>query len=800
MESGIMNGSGITFNSRFSFKPLIRVWESAIRDGKPGASQFYASLLEKVKAHPELMEPISDETILEKHADLIDQIMATIFPVTFSSEQDLYAVSLPFQYKVVYASTLFRQLFLNGQFIHMPNPETAKKLDAEKLAGAYQLILNRLYNTKIDGTVTSVHPYKSPATGLDSYLELELDTRFIDVVRKKDLPALPEHWKKTCCCIADIYNLEGLDQLLPISDFEFQGMVIVRIKDVTEREIINKIKNSLLHIHSFSDQEVFKELQVQIRNLVGVEGVLTAVKPFFRVNKHLILSEMMTSSGIANKSHSEVPPEKKKEMYKMVVKAFKLSPEVLVVADLNEEMLFRYPFLTMLHEKGFRNAIICPLFTEDQELLGIFILATHQAGVLTEQHAARLEPALPLFTLALQKSQEHLDHQVDKVIKEQFTAVQDAVEWRFTEAALNYLTRKDTGEQTKIEPIVFDNVFPLYGAVDIRNSSTERNKAIQLDMLEQLAMAASIVEHARKVSPFPLLEEILFKIERYTHSVANILFAEEELAIHQFLVDEIVQVFNHLQLIIPALQEEINIYMQAIDSPVKMIYHHRKNYEESITRINNEVAKLIDHEQKVAQQIFPHYFERFVTDGLDFNIYIGQSISPNKPFDPFYLKNLKIWQLATLVKAAQLSHRLQDELPLRLQTTQLILAHSHPISISFRAAERKFDVDGAYNIRYEIIKKRIDKVHIRDTHERFTKPGTIAIVYSQPKEAEEYTAYIEYLQSKGLLKDDIERYDLEELQGVVGLRGLRVGVNTEANLQQATIPTVGKAATVQSFL
>jgi hypothetical protein len=399
--------------------------------------------------------------------------------------------------------------------------------------------------------------------------------------------------------------------------------------------------------------------------------------------------------------------------------------------------------------------------------------------MLTAEHVAKIEPTLSLFMLALQKSQESLDHQVDRVIKEQFTAVQDAVEWKFTEAALNYLTQKGQGKETKIEGIHFEHVFPLYGAIDIRNSSVERNNAIQLDMLEQLALAHRIVERAKNITSYSLLDEVQFRLERYTHSVTNILFAEEELAIHHFLVDELVQLFGHLRQIMPQLSDDISEYMQSIDSPVKMIYHHRRNYEDSITKINNEIAKLVDAEQHAAQEIYPHYFERFVTDGLDFNIYIGQSISPDKPFDSFYLKNLKIWQLATLVKAAQLAHRLQQELPLPLQTTQLILAHSQPISISFRTAERKFDVDGAYNIRYEIIKKRIDKVHIRDTHERLTKPGTISIVYSQPREAEEYTAYIEYLQGKGLLKDEIEKYDLEELQGVIGLRGLRVTVNTD---------------------
>jgi hypothetical protein len=118
-----------------------------------------------------------------------------------------------------------------------------------------------------------------------------------------------------------------------------------------------------------------------------------------------------------------------------------------------------------------------------------------------------------------------------------------------------------------------------------------------------------------------------------------------------------------------------------------------------------------------------------------------------------------------------------------MKTTQLILAHNTPIAIRFRADERKFDVDGAGNIRYEIIKKRIDKVHIKETNERFTQPGKIAIVYSQPKEAEEYAEYIEFLQNQKLLKPGIEHHDLEELQGVVGLKGLRVDIQYDEEVK-----------------
>jgi hypothetical protein len=115
-------------------------------------------------------------------------------------------------------------------------------------------------------------------------------------------------------------------------------------------------------------------------------------------------------------------------------------------------------------------------------------------------------------------------------------------------------------------------------------------------------------------------------------------------------------------------------------------------------------------------------------------------------------------------------------MPVALQTTQLIFVHSTPIDISFRKDERRFDVEGGYNIRYEVVKKRIDKVHVLDSNERLTQPGTVAIIYFDEKDAEEYAGYIRYLQETGSLQEPIEYLDLEELQGVSGLRAIRVKV------------------------
>jgi hypothetical protein len=57
-----------------------------------------------------------------------------------------------------------------------------------------------------------------------------------------------------------------------------------------------------------------------------------------------------------------------------------------------------------------------------------------------------------------------------------------------------------------------------------------------------------------------------------------------------------------------------------------------------------------------------------------------------------------------------------------------------------------------------------------------TQPGKIAMVYANHKDAEEYVSYITYLQSKNILSGKVEHLELEEMQGVYGLKALRVEV------------------------
>jgi hypothetical protein len=169
---------------------------------------------------------------------------------------------------------------------------------------------------------------------------------------------------------------------------------------------------------------------------------------------------------------------------------------------------------------------------------------------------------------------------------------------------------------------------------------------------------------------------------------------------------------------------------------------------------------------------------------VDYTIYVGASLTEEAAFDSLYLRNLRLWQLMVACGIAARADRLKARLPVPLEITNLILVQHAPLAIRFRFDEKRFDVDGAYNARYEIAKKRIDKATIRGTTERLTQPGRLAIVYAQRAEAGEYRDYVEYLQQLGYLGRDVEDVELEALEGVQGMRALRVEVNL-AHLREA---------------
>lgn len=789
MKSSNSKKSGI--NSLLSLNPLITVIKKITQEDKPGARKLYESLLKEIEASPELLKSIEDEAVLKENDVLIETLLATLFPPSTVEHDGLYAISFPFNFETIFSSPRFKDFFLKGENneIVLPDRETNVQITKSSLSLAYNIILRKFYSFSVPAVASSVHPFPDPETGLITYMELNLNAQFVDVKQINQNFILPANFSPQRSL-----DVEELKEAFPLENFQFEGIVVIDVLNVTSDQIIAEIKNTLLNINTISDATVYAALENHIQTLVGLRDIEIGVSPFFIMNDVFLHSESHNANSLLFK-HEQVATNQSK-VIALCQQVFKNSDQPLLFQTLNGNNSSNNELVKYYYDLGAKSLIVCPLKNEDGNLIGLLEIISRQAGTLKFQHLAKLQPAMPLIALALDRTNKNIESQVDKIIKEHFTAIQSAVEWKFTEAAFNYLQNKQVYEAAKMPSITFDNVHPLYGAIDVRNSSVERNNAIQFDLLEQLNMVRHVLEKTSRIFHFPLLKDIQFKVDKFIATTKETLLSDDELLLYDFLQIEIDNLFKHLRSAKPQLKKIIDEYFSNLDPQRNIIYRHRREYEDSITRINDALDRFIDQEQKVAQQVFPHYFERYVTDGIEFNIYVGQSLAPHFKFDEIYVKNLKLWQITMLTKAARLTHALEKKLSLPLQTTQLILAHSIPLSISFRRKERKFDVDGAYNIRYEIIKKRIDKVHLKDSEERLTQPGKIAVVYSQQKELQEYSEYIEFLQNEKLLTENIEHLELEDTQGISGLKAIRVEISLN-NGQEPSKIELSKVTTQQ---
>ena len=760
------------FNSLLSLQPLVGVLRKMIAEGKPGARKLYEDLLQDIASKPDLLEPTDNLSILRDHAELVEALLSAIFPPSTTANEGLYAISFPFRHETIYASPGFKELFLadGTNVFTMPDKKTTIDINKALLKLAYNVILKKLYSLNVSAVASSIHPFVEADSGMTKYLELKLNAQFVDVKNTNPAFELPETFSPQ-----SVLDLENLATVFPLENFQFEGLVIIDVADVTQEQVIAEIKNTLLTLNNSSDLSVYDKLQVHIETLIELNNIKVGITPFVKMNDFYLYSDAYYNNSILYKNENVVA--EKDKIVKLCIETFRSADYPLLYQNLKEEQTQHNRLLQYYWELGARSLILCPLKCDDNNLIGLLEVMSPEPGTLKFQHLSRMQSVMQLFALALEKSVENLEMQVDKTVKEHFTAIQSAVEWKFTEAAFHYIKNKQQNDAVKMAPIKFEDVYPLDGAIDVRNSSVERTNAIQLDILEQLNLARHVLEVASMSRQFPLLREIQFKIDQYVSATTDALLSEEEMLIYEFLQHDLDALFKHLKVTNPELRKPIDTYFAALDPQRNIIYHHRKEYEESITKINDILDRFIDQEQIGAQSVFPHYFERYITDGIEFNIYVGQSLAPNHHFDEIYVKNLKLWQLTMLAKASRLTHSLERKLSLPLQTTQLILAHSIPLTISFRRKERKFDVDGAYNIRYEIIKKRIDKVHLKNSDERLTQPGKIAIVYSQQREMTEYLEYIAFLQHEKLLSDNIEHLELEDTQGISGLKALRVDVN-----------------------
>ena len=774
------------FRTIISFHKLIESFEKIALSEVDYRSNYAKAILKEIQLLPQLRTGIEDYNIIHKNEGLIKNLLADLFP-TALTHNEIKAVTIPFQSLTFNYTKRFSKILSNaGSEFDM---EIRDFDDHQFYINNCCLILSSYYKQNVDFNKPFFYDIPDEK-GVIRHYRILYNADFIEIIPTEN--SIPLTQDDIDLLIDNYTDIELWKSKFPIGSWILKGFGIVSLFDATTENAISNLKSNLLKPDdTVTPTEIIESIFISLFKIPGLKfGFIIYNAEEEKFNRPIKFDAQMHSFLLLNDQEVNCQNALFGCSFENLLE--KKEPFVISNVEKFSQERGNQGLGKHLLSQNIGSCIFAPIIKNDH-FLGILEIISQNPRELNTINATKLELILPYLTDTIDRYNTDMQHQVEAIIQREYTTIHPSVYWKFKKEAQNYFQNVNHSKDYIFKEIVFKDVFPLYGQIDIKGSSEHRNDTVKNDLKNQLKALLEILENHNSDANLMLLEQRKFELESLLRELDFPLKADTEQHIQHYIEEEIHPILKNTR--DTAKSEKLEkIYFESLDEKSGLFYHERKKFDNAMSIINKRLASVLDKKQIEAQQIYPHYYERFKTDGVEHNLYIGASITPSRSFDMMYLHNLRLWQLQTLCEMELEHHQLKASLPYELDVTSLILVFSAPLSIRFRMDEKRFDVDGTYNARYEVVKKRIDKSNIKGTNDRITEKEKITIVYSQNSEEAEYLKYIKYLQHKKILEPAIEQFEVEDLQGVSGLRAIRVKV-----INNNEIP-ISKKITYQDLL
>lgn len=716
------------------------------------------SLLQDIAPYPELRDGIAHPAQLEQHAVLIRRLLADCFPAALTLNE-IKAVALPYEEIIFNHTERFRNILRDAGPDFRINIRDFDKHQA--YIASCCIILNEFYGTQLDFSKPLFYDIPT-ADGVIKHYRILYNADFMDILPTER--SLPLTQDDIDLLLNSYDNIALWREKFPPGSWLLKGFAIISLFDATVENAVSILKEKLLAVQGDGFKDSMETIFRSIYRMPHIKVGWTLFDQEEGTLSRDVFGRRMQSYILAEDNNISPADVLCNNAYRCLLK----DRGYFAVADTSEYLANNPGSLmaTRLLSQQVNSFILAPVI-KNQRLFGLLEVVSDKPKALNSINANKLDVVMPFLTDNIERLVAEWHNQVQAVIQDKYTTIHRSVYWKFRAEAKRHIMALQEGGQATLNEIVFPDVYPLYGQIDIKGSSEARNASIRHDLQKQLRALYDLLEEL----PEKAFTEEKRRLHEHLEELARPLRAGTEQQLNSYLD-------NHMHIRLRAFSGYAGVeeYFTNADKEQGVFHLHRRKYEQTIARINENLAGVIDRRQTTAQGIFPHYYERFKTDGVEHNLYIGRSISPREGFDMEKLQALRLWQLEVLCEMDAAHRCIGPSLPYPLEVTTLVLVYHATISIRFRMDEKRFDVDGSYNARFEIVKKRIDKAHVKDSTERIVQAGAMTIVYSSQAEEEEYLQYIRMLQARKLLDSRVEQLEVEDLQGVSGLRALRIKI------------------------
>ncbi|MEC8884954.1 MAG: GAF domain-containing protein, partial [Bacteroidota bacterium] len=385
-------------------------------------------------------------------------------------------------------------------------------------------------------------------------------------------------------------------EYFPPNSWILKGITILNLTDVTVDDSISDLKSTLLAQKNIKKDAVqqFQSIFSSIFNIPDLQVGFTEFDKdeecFMRMNNGIgysfILNDKMRTDcrqSMCDCSYDTLIKDKK----------------YFVIPDVDEYAVKHKTNLLAknLQEQGIKSCILAPI-SRGNELLAVLELVSSKRNSLHSLNATKLDDVMPYIVSTVERKKFELENRIKAVIQSECTSIHPSVLWVFEEEARRFIANQNQGKFAAFKDIAFEDVYPLYGQIDIVGSSEERNKAIQQDILIQLKMVYDILDLAIATAPMPIYEQVKFRIEEFTAEITERLNANSESEVFALLQEEVNPLLSHLNTKIPELKKAIDNYKASINKDTGLIYENRKNYDDTVQLINQNLATFLDRKQQ----------------------------------------------------------------------------------------------------------------------------------------------------------------------------------------------------------
>jgi hypothetical protein len=611
-----MNYSDTPFLVQLSFDHVIDELEMVAAGDSGERAAEARELLAQVSIHPELRNGIHEEQQVWDNAELIKRLMIDYFPDVLS-KNEIKAIALPYR-KVIFNHTeRFKSILAAAGKDFEIN---IRDFDAhQSYVLSCCIILNEFYGTHLDFGKPLFYDIPM-ANGIIKHYRILYNADYLDILPTER--ALPITQEDIDLLLDNYDNLEMWKERFPKESWILKGFSLMTLIDVTVENAVSILKEQLLVLNSGDFQQRIESIFRSIYRIPDIRIGFTIfnqqrgvfkVADFGHRMKSFILrdgEESCSEDVLCINSFQSLIQEK--EFFAISdAEAFKASNPESQLADL-------------LLSQGIQSFILAPV-VKNGVLLGVLELVSPRVKELNSITANKLEVVMPFLTESIDRLISELQNHIQAFIQEKYTTIHPSVYWKFKEEAEHAISAGNEGREIELKEIVFPEVYPLYGQIDIKESSEARNLSVQKDLKNQLDTLRNVLNEVAQLSEYESFLEEELQLKAFLSDLVMPLKANTEQQIHNYVVNKVHHYLRQLTDV--NLKPVIDRYFLEDQKENGSFHLYRRKYETTIAAINEKMAAIIDSRQIEAQGIFPHYYERFKTDGVEHNLYLPVSIS-----------------------------------------------------------------------------------------------------------------------------------------------------------------------------